>query len=178
MMRPSRPAKETHTAVTPPHAQGTGSFAERLNLLFEACAPEDPDKPGHYVEYTNQQVADEINRRHGDGTISAEYIRRLRKPGGPSPTEKYLSPIADFFQVPLDAFKITGNPSQIAQKVMEEAQRFVDSKRRQQQEEQEAPDVAVLARAARRLSPANQARAAQYVSKLEQLEQLEHEADG
>ncbi|MGC5042409.1 hypothetical protein ACLQ16_03725 [Streptomyces albidoflavus] len=164
--------------MTPPHAQGPGSFAERLNLLFEACAPEDPDKPGHYVEYTNQQVADEINRRHGDDVISSEYIRRLRKPNGPNPTEKYLSVLADFFQVPLDAFKITGKPSEIAQKVMEEAQRFVDARRQQQREEQEAPDIAVLARAARRLSPANQARAAQYVSKLEQLEQMEHEANG
>ncbi|MGI5337759.1 hypothetical protein ACQEVS_10320 [Streptomyces sp. CA-181903] len=159
--------------MTSPHAQRTGSFAERLNLLFEACAPEDPEKPGHYVEYTNQQVAAEINRRHGDGTISAEYIRRLRKPGGPSPTERYLSVLADFFQVPLDAFKISGAPSQIAEKVMAEAQRFVEAKRRQQQAQEEAPEIAVLARAARRLSPAGQARAARYVSQLEQLEQLE-----
>lgn len=162
--------------MTSPHAQGK-SFAARLNLLFEACAPQHPTRPGHYVEYTNQQVADEINRRHGKGTITGEYIRRLRKEGGPSPTERYLSVLADFFQVPLDAFKITGDPSEIAEKVMAEAQRFVESKRRQEQEEQETPDVAVLARAARRLSPAGQARAARYVSQLEQLEQLEHEAD-
>ncbi|NUL25963.1 hypothetical protein [Streptomyces lunaelactis] len=164
--------------MTSPHAQGKSSFAARLNLLFEACAPEDPNSPGRYVEYTNQQVADEINRRHGAGTITGEYIRRLRKEGGPSPTERYLSVLADFFQVPLDAFKITGNPSEIADKVMVEAQRFVDAKRRQQQVEQEAPDVAVLARAARRLSPAGQARAARYVSQLEKLEKLENEADG
>lgn len=177
MVVPSKPAKEIHTAVTQPHAQGPGTFAERLNLLFAACAPEDPERPGHYREFRPQQVADEINRRHGDGTISAEYIRRLRKEDGPSPTEKYMSVLADFFEVPLDAFKTTGEPSEVARKVMEEAERFIASRRRQEQEESEAPDVAVLARAARRLSPANQARAAQYVSKLEQLEQMEHEAD-
>ncbi|GEB50432.1 hypothetical protein [Streptomyces cacaoi] len=159
--------------MTPPHA--SRSFAERLNLLFEACAPEDPANPGNYVEYTNQQVADEICRRHGEGTISAEYIRRMRKEGGPNPTERYLSVLADFFQVPLDAFKITGTPSEVAEKVMDEAQRFVELKRRQQRAQEEAPDIAVLARAARRLSPAGQARAARYVSHLEQLEQLESE---
>ncbi|MFZ3557116.1 hypothetical protein [Streptomyces sp. BH055] len=164
--------------MTSSHTQGPGSFAERLNLLFEACAPEDPDRPGKYVEYSNQQVAAEINRRHGNGTITGEYIRRLRKPGGPSPTEPYMAVLADFFQVPLDAFKITGDPSEIANKIMAEAQRFVEARRQTQQEEQEAPQVAVLARAVRRLSPKNQAKAAQYVSRLEELEQMERDAEG
>ncbi|NGO66994.1 hypothetical protein [Streptomyces boncukensis] len=177
MVMASLPAKEDSPIVTPPHAH-EHSFARRLNLLFEACAPEDPDNPGQYVEYTNQQVADEINRRHGRGTITGEYIRRMRKDGGPNPTERYMAVLADFFQVPLDAFKLTGTPSEIADKVMAEAQRFVEMKRRQREEERETPDIAVLARAARRLSPEGQARVARYVSKLQQIEQLENEADG
>ncbi|MFJ4988705.1 hypothetical protein ACIP9H_33510 [Streptomyces sp. NPDC088732] len=153
------------------------TFAARLNLLFEASAPEDADQPGRIVEYTNKQVADEINRRHGEGTITAEYIRRLRKEGGPNPTEPYMAVLADFFKVPLDAFKISGEPSEIAAKVMNEAQRFVDSRRRQQQEDREPNEtLAVLARSARRLSPRGQERAARYVNQLEQLERMESDA--
>ncbi|MFG2408715.1 hypothetical protein ACGFR8_31110 [Streptomyces brevispora] len=158
-----------------PHPPTRG-FADCLNLLFEASATETAGKPGQFTEYTNAQVAEEINRRHGTGTITGEYIRRLRKGDIKSPSVQYASVLADFFQVPLDTFNAIG--SETAEKVINEAQRFVDSRRRLMRNEQgeEPPTVSVLARAARRLSPAGQTRAAQYIQKLEQLEQMESNA--
>lgn len=157
------------------HAPAPRTFADCLNLLFEASAKEDPTRPGTFIEYTNAEIADAINRQHGPGTITAEYIRKLRKSDIKSPSVQYASVLAAVFQVPLDTFNAIG--SEVAVKVMEEAQRFVDSRRRMLRvEESEPPTVAVLARAARRLSPAGQRRAAQYVKQLEQLEKMESDA--
>ncbi|WP_371604995.1 hypothetical protein OG345_42010 (plasmid) [Streptomyces sp. NBC_01220] len=151
------------------------TFADCLNLLFEASATEDPQKPGQFNEYTNAQVAEVVNDRHGAGTITGEYIRRLRKGDIKSPSVQNASVLAQFFQVPLDTFNAIG--SEVAEKVITEAQRFVDSRRRLMRNEQdpEQATVAVLARAARRLSPAGQSRAAEYIQKLEQLEQMEND---
>jgi hypothetical protein len=167
--------RRERSPVTPDtHAPAPRTFADCLNLLFEASAREDPHKPGEFVEYTNADIADAINRQHGSGTITAEYIRKLRKSEIKSPSVQYASVLAGVFQVPLDTFNAIG--SDVAVKVMEEAQRFVDSRRRLLRvEEAEPPTVAVLARTARRLSPAGQRRAAQYVQQLEQLEQMENE---
>ncbi|MEU5978467.1 hypothetical protein [Streptomyces sp. NPDC047315] len=149
------------------------AFAACLNLLFEASAKENPAAPGTFVEYTNAQVAEAINDKHGPNTITSEYIRRLRKGDIQSPSVRYASVLADFFQVPLDTFNAIG--SETAAKVMAEAQRFVDTRRRTS-EEPEPPNVAVLARAARRLSPAGQRRAARFVEQLEELEAMENNA--
>ncbi|MGW2550017.1 hypothetical protein [Streptomyces sp. NPDC001635] len=156
------------------HAPAPRTFADCLNLLFQASAREDPSKPGEFVEYTNAEIAEAINKQHGPGTITAEYIRKLRKGDIKSPSVAYASVLASVFQVPLDTFNAIG--SEVSEKVMEEAQRFVDRKRRMlSDQESEPPTVAVLARAARRLSPAGQARAAQYVQQLEQLEAMEQD---
>lgn len=162
--------------MTPVPNPGRPTFAARLNLLFEASAPEDPECPGRYVEYTNQQVADEINRRHGAGTITAEYIRRLRKEGGPQPTAPYMSVLADFFGVPLDVFNLTsGGANRTAAAVIAELERFLNE-RRPRQGPGETEALAVLARSASRLSPQGQARVVQYAHKLQEVEQMEHEA--
>ncbi|MER6109271.1 hypothetical protein [Streptomyces hirsutus] len=158
-----------------PHAPAARTFADCLNLLFQASAKEDPAKLGTFVEYTNAEIAEAINKKHGPGTITSEYIRRLRHGTIKSPSVRYASVLADVFQVPLDTFNAMGG--EVAQKVMAEAQRFVDSRRQMLHvEEHEPPTVAVLARAARRLSPAGQERAAQYVQQLQQIEDLEKDA--
>ncbi|MET9776106.1 hypothetical protein ABZ023_17930 [Streptomyces sp. NPDC006367] len=154
-----------------PHAQASRTFADCLNLLFEASAKEDPTKPGTFVEYTNAEIADAINKKFGAGTITGEYIRRLRKGDIKSPSVQYASVLADVFQVPLDTFNAV---SETAEKVMTEAQRFVDSRRQMFSSEPE-PTVAVLARTARRLSPDGQARAARFVQQLQQIEELENQ---
>ncbi|MFE0177965.1 hypothetical protein ACFWZ2_37215 [Streptomyces sp. NPDC059002] len=162
--------------MTPVPNPGQQTFAARLNLLFEASAPEDAETPGRYVEYTNQQVADEINRRHGAGTITAEYIRRLRKEGGPQPTAPYMSVLADFFGVPLDVFNLTSTAaSTTANEVIAELEHFLDQ-RLQRQERDGNETLAVLARSASRLSPQGQARVVKYAQSLQQVEELEHEA--
>ncbi|MFI1532155.1 hypothetical protein [Streptomyces griseus] len=154
--------------TTDPHAQVPArSFTDVLNLLIQASATEDPDNPGVFVEYTNQQIAGEINRVHGPKTITAEYIRRLRKGDIKSPSVNVASLLARFFQVPLDTFDAIGGEK--AERVMAEAQRFVDARR------QTPKAVAVMARAARRLSPAGQEKAARYVARLEELEAMEGE---
>lgn len=150
------------------------SFAEVLNLLFEASARKDPDRPGHFVEYTNKEIADEINRRHGDGTITTEYIRKLRQPNGPKPTLPYASVLADVFQVDLDVFNALG--SDASNKLVTEAQRRVRSRRQTQHADgQDSAEVAVLARTARRLSPASMAKAVKYVRTLSALQDMEAE---
>ncbi|MCD9903214.1 hypothetical protein LUR56_31175 [Streptomyces sp. MT29] len=163
---------DRHAPAPPPR-----SFADALNLLVEASARQDPDNPGKFVEYTNQEIADEINRVHGpESSISAEYIRKLRKGAIKSPSVANASLLAHFFQVPLDTFSAVGGEN--AEKVMAEAQRFVDARRQSLRSDDQEPvpqTVAVMARAARRLSPAGQARAAQYVERLEQLEAMEDE---
>ncbi|GAA2880814.1 hypothetical protein [Streptomyces mexicanus] len=162
--------------MAPVPNSGHPTFAARLNLLFEASAPEDPQRPGRYVEYTNQQVADEINRRHGAGTITAEYIRRLRREGGPNPTAPYMSVLADFFGVPLDVFNLaTGPANRTASAVIAELERFL-AERRRRTEPEGNETIAVLARSASRLSPQGQARVMQYVRRLEEVEQMENEA--
>lgn len=157
--------------MTPVPAPGESTFAARLNLLFEASAFEDPKCAGRYVEYTNQQVAETINRRHGDGTITAEYIRRLRKEGGPNPTAPYLSVLAQFFQVSLDVFDLTSTAeNKTASGLVAELKQLLEERRQQGNEA-----LTVLARSARRLSPQGQARLVQYVQKLEEVEQMENE---
>ncbi|MEV0368821.1 hypothetical protein AB0I10_03140 [Streptomyces sp. NPDC050636] len=128
---------------------GRPTFAARLNLLFEASAPQDPECPGRYVEYTNQQVADEINHRHGAGTSTAEYIRRLREEGGPQPTAPYMSVLADFFGVPLDVFNLTSGAANKTAAVITELERFLNE-RRPRQGPGETKTLAVLARSASR----------------------------
>ncbi|MGA4842153.1 hypothetical protein [Streptomyces sp. G45] len=163
--------------MTPvPNPSGRPTFAGRLNLLFEAAARPDPKHPGEYVEYTNQEVADEINRRHGEGTITAEYIRRLRREGGPNPTAPYMSVLADFFDMPLDVFNLTSTEAnKTASAVVAELERLLNE-RRQRQEQAGNETLAVLARSASRLSPQGQARVAQFASKLEEVEEMERQS--
>ncbi|MEV0487324.1 hypothetical protein AB0I69_42830 [Streptomyces sp. NPDC050508] len=150
------------------------SFAEVLNLLFEASARADPDRPGKFIEYTNKEIADEINRRHGDGTITTEYIRKLRQPNGPKPTLPYASVLADVFQVDLDVFNALGGDA--SNKLVREAQRRVRSRRRTRHaDDQDSEEVAVLARTARRLAPAAMAKAVRYVRTLSELQDMEDE---
>ncbi|MFD0416829.1 hypothetical protein [Streptomyces sp. NPDC127108] len=160
--------------MTPaPTSPGRPTFAGRLNLLFEAAAQPNPDHPGEYVEYTNQQVADEINRRHGVGTITAEYIRRLRREGGPNPTVSYMSVLADFFDMPLDVFNLTSTEANTkASRVVAELERLLSGRRQVGNE-----TLAGLARSASRLSPQGQARVAQFASKLEEVEQMERQGE-
>ncbi|MFJ2225649.1 hypothetical protein ACIOFY_37105 [Streptomyces anulatus] len=163
--------------TTDPHAPvSPRAFTDVLNLLVQASAKEDPDNPGEFIEYTNQQIAGEINRVHGPKTITAEYIRRLRKGDIKSPSVNVASLLARFFQVPLDTFDAIGGEQ--AERVMAEAQRFVDSRRqtlRASEQDSEPQAVAIMARAARRLSPARQEQAARYVARLEELEAMEGE---
>jgi hypothetical protein len=164
-----------------PHAQDPANptpgkahtFQETLNLLLEAQATEDPNKPGTFIQPKNTQIADAINAKYGPGTITDEYVRRLRNGTVKSPSVQMASVLAGFFQLPLDVFNATG--SDTSRSVMAEVQRFVDSRRQTLRDEPEPPAVAVLARTARRLSPAGQRRAAQFVQQLEQVEAMENE---
>ncbi|MFI7415255.1 hypothetical protein ACIBU0_42145 [Streptomyces sp. NPDC049627] len=163
-----------------PHAQEPAepkaqvrTFQEVLRLLLKAQAKEDPHKPGEFIEPTNTEVADAINARFGAGTITNEHIRRLRNGTVKNPGLEVASILADFFGLPLDVFKATG--SETSQKVVEEVQRFLESRRPTQSEEPEPPTVRVLARTTRRLSPAGQARVARYAEQLAQLEAMESE---
>lgn len=178
MVKASPPAKrDLPTVTTDSDAQASPrSFTDVLNLLIQASASEDPNNRGEFIEYTNQQIAGEINRVHGPKTITAEYIRRLRKGDIKSPSVTVASLLARFFQVPLDTFDAIGGEK--AERVMAEAQRFVDARRqtlRANEQDSEPQAVAVMARAARRLSPAGQEKAARYVARLEEIEAMELE---
>jgi hypothetical protein len=155
------------TATPPPR-----SFSEVLNLLLESQAREDPKNPGTFVPPTNTEVAEAINGKFGPGSITGEYVRRLRKGDIKSPSVQAASLLAAFFGLPLDVFNATG--SETSKKVMEEVQRLTAYRRRTLDDE--APTVAVLARAARRLSPAGQKRVVQYAQRLEEIEDMERGA--
>ncbi|MFK0279449.1 hypothetical protein ACIQVL_03110 [Streptomyces sp. NPDC090499] len=158
--------------MTPEPAAQAPSFAEVLNLLLKAQAKEDPDRPGTFVEPTNTEIANAINSKYGSGAISSETIRKLRKGEVKSPSVQIASLIAGVFDLPLDVFNATG--SETSKKVVEEVQRFLDSKRRTLSEEPREPQtVAVLARAVRRLSPARQALVLEYAQRHEAIEDME-----
>ena len=159
--------------MTPRHAPA-GSFTERLNLLFKASAVENPDRPRTYTEYTPTQVAHEINTKFGAGSITDEYIRKLRRGDIKSPSVLMASYLAWFFKMPLDVFAAVtddepSEPSEIANKVLAELQRIAAVKSPDHQDE----SIQVLARSAGRLSLEGRQRAAKYVQHLEQLEQME-----
>ncbi|MFF8696291.1 hypothetical protein ACF08W_29170 [Streptomyces sp. NPDC015144] len=183
MVKASHPAKEDHPTVTAdPHAQDPAAqnaqvrtFQDVLGLLLKAQAKEDPTRPGVFIEPTNTEIADAINSRFGAGTITNEHIRRLRNGTVKNPGLEVASILADFFDLPLDVFKATG--SETSRRVVEEVQRFVDSRRRTTSEDPEPPTVAVLARTTRRLSPAGQARVVRYAERVAQLEAMESETD-
>lgn len=163
--------------MTPPHAPAQ-SFKDRLNLLFAASARENPGKPGTYTEYTPAQVAEEINKKFGPGSISDEYVRKLRRGDIKSPSVLMASYLAWFFKMPLDVFQTAtddepNEPSEIANKVMAELQRIAADKSRQHQDPEPNETIRVLARSAGRLSQEGLKRAAKYVQQLEQLEQME-----
>ncbi|PAZ12326.1 hypothetical protein CLM62_30680 [Streptomyces sp. SA15] len=156
------------------------SFKDRLNLLFKASAVENPDRPGTFTEYTPAQVADEINKKFGAGSITDEYIRKLRRGDIKSPSILMASYLAWFFKMPLDVFDAVtddqpGEPSEIASKVMAELQRIAAVKSPQHQDAEPNETVQVLARSASRLSPQGLRRAAAYVQNLAQVEQMEGE---
>ncbi|AJC54462.1 hypothetical protein GZL_01866 [Streptomyces sp. 769] len=107
------------------------------------------------MEYKNQQVADEINRRNEEGSITAEYIRRLRREDGPTPSIEKASYLADFFKVPLDYFRLPSDAAEssaVVQSVLKELNRFL-VERRKSDENEENETLRVLARSARGLSP-------------------------
>ncbi|SEE83540.1 hypothetical protein SAMN05216483_6713 [Streptomyces sp. 2131.1] len=161
-----------------PHAQDAASaqvhtFQDVLGLLLKAQAKEDPTRPGEFIEPTNTEIADAINKKFGAGTITNEHIRRLRNGTVKNPGIEVASILADFFGLPLDVFKATG--SETSRKVVEEVQRFLDARRPTQSEDPEPPEIRVLARTTRRLSPAGQARVARYAEQLAQLEAMESE---
>lgn len=154
-------------------AQSPRTFSEVLNLLLESQAREDPKHPGMFIAPTNAEVAEAINAKFGAGSITGEYVRRLRKGDIKSPSVQVASLLAAFFRLPLDVFNATG--SETSQKVMEEVQRLTAYRRRTL--EDEPPTVAVLARTTRRLSPAGQKRVVQYAQQLEMIEDMERGAD-
>ncbi|MET8696836.1 hypothetical protein ABZV65_30350 [Streptomyces bauhiniae] len=168
------------------------TFADRLNLLFAASAPESPPGSGVYVEYTNPQVAAEINRVFGDGTITGEYIRRLRKGESKSPSFSYVEYIAAaferFFGFPVDLGLFKANLSNAATRTLAQAQKVAAAKKGQGvgfeqalaamqrsaaparhtvDESQEPPVARVLARSTRRLNPANVQRLAEMADRLQ-----------
>ncbi|MCX5182567.1 hypothetical protein [Streptomyces sp. NBC_00268] len=163
--------------MTPRHAPA-GSFTERLNLLFKASAVENPDRPRTYTEYTPAQVAHEINKKFGAGSITDEYIRKLRRGDIKSPSVLMASYLAWFFKMPLDVFAAVtddeaSEPSEIANKVWAELQRIATVKSPQHEDPEPNETIRGLARSAGRLSQEGLQRAARYVQQLEQLEQME-----
>lgn len=177
MVVSSPPAKRDHPTVTAdPHAQPkVPSFREALNLLIQSQAHEDPHTPGKFVEPTNRQIADAINAKYGEGSITDEYIRKLRKGDIKSPGLDYASLIAGVFELPLDVFNTAKSAN--LRKVIEEVQRFLEQRRQKLSEEQEplSQPVRVLARTTRRLSPAGQDRVLRFAAQVEELEAMESE---
>ncbi|MET8717442.1 hypothetical protein ABZV52_30200 [Streptomyces sp. NPDC004735] len=149
------------------------TFQQALNLLIQSQATEVAEGSGTFIEPTNRQIAAAINAKHGEGSITEEYIRKLRKGDIKSPSVMQASRIADVFQLPLDVFNATS--SDTLTKVVDEVQRFVDSRRQMLSDEQEPPTVRALARTTRRLSPDGQARVVQYARRLQELEAMENE---
>ncbi|MEU5748272.1 hypothetical protein ABZ804_22370 [Streptomyces sp. NPDC047726] len=159
-----------------PHAQPKGpAFCEALNLLIQSQAHEDPHRPGKFIEPTNRQIADAINAKYGEGSITDEYIRKLRKGDIKNPGLDYASLIAGVFDLPLDVFN-TANAANL-RKVVSEVQHFLDTRRQKLGEEQESlpSPVRVLARTTRRLSPAGQDRVLRFANQLKELEAMESE---
>ena len=68
-----------------------GTFADRLNLLFETVHP-----PGR-GPWTNKEVASAIRER--GGSISDVYIWRLRTSRQDNPSRQCLQDLADFFEI-------------------------------------------------------------------------------
>ncbi|WP_406730664.1 hypothetical protein [Streptomyces sp. NBC_01794] len=139
---------------------------------------ENPDRPGTYTEYTPTQVAHEINKKFGAGSITDEYIRKLRRGDIKSPSVLMASYLAWFFKMPLDVFAAVtddepSEPSEIANKVWAELQRIAAVKSPQHRDPEPNETIRVLARSAGRLSQEGLKRAAKYVQQLEQLEQME-----
>lgn len=165
-MTPESPVQEQPTT-------SARTFAEVFGLLLKAQAKEDPRQPGGFIEPTNQQIADAINGKHGEGTIHPETIRRLRNGTVKSPSVQIASAIASFFQLPLDVFNAIG--SDTSEKVVEEVQRFLGLRR--PTIEAEPPTVAALARMTRRLSPNGQQRVARFAAQLHEVESMEAEAN-
>ncbi|MFJ4880102.1 hypothetical protein ACIP93_33510 [Streptomyces sp. NPDC088745] len=156
------------------HAQQTPTFRHALNLIIQSQAQENPAKPGEFIEPSNKEIADKINEMFGEGTITDEYIRKLRKGDIQSPSVKQASRIAKVFKLPLDVFNAEDEAT--LKKLVDEVQRFVDSRRQTPSEEPEPQTVRVLARTARRLSPDGQIRAAKFVQNLAQIEDMENGA--
>ncbi|MFF9901345.1 hypothetical protein [Streptomyces longispororuber] len=149
------------------------TFSDVLNLLLNAQAKPHPTKPGEYIAPSNTEIADAINAKYGPRTITSEHVRKLRTGQVKSPSIEMASFFAGFFQLPLDVFN--ARSSETSQKVVEEVQRFLDARRHKLSEETNSAAVAVLARTARRLSPAGQARVAQFARQVEKLEAMEEE---
>ncbi|OVZ99507.1 hypothetical protein B9W64_37575 [Streptomyces sp. CS159] len=156
-----------------PHAQQTPTFQQALNLIIQSQAQEDPNEPGKFIEPGNKEIADKINEMFGEGTITDEYIRKLRKGDIKSPSVKQASRIAKVFKLPLDVFNAE-DPATL-RKLVSEVQRLVDSRRQTPSEDPEPPTVRVLARTASRLSPDGQKRVVQFAEKMWQLEDMENE---
>ncbi|SDN04556.1 helix-turn-helix domain-containing protein [Allokutzneria albata] len=73
-----------------------GSFAERLNSLFEACRREDGNP------YTYEQVA--AGAAAAGVSMSASYVWGLRKGTKTNPTVNHVKALAHFFGVPASYF--------------------------------------------------------------------------
>ncbi|MFB8120611.1 hypothetical protein ACFC51_32695 [Streptomyces sp. NPDC055962] len=156
-----------------PHARPkVPSFHEALNLIIKSQAREDPEDPDQFIEPTNREIADAINAKYGEGSITEEYLRKLRKGRIKSPGLDKVSRIAGVFELPLDAFN-TGK----LEKVVDEVQRFLDEKRQKLSDEQEPlpPPVRVLARTVRKLTPAGVARVQRFATRIEETEAMEAE---
>ncbi|MGA5453860.1 hypothetical protein ACPCVO_45325 [Streptomyces umbrinus] len=165
--------------MTPRHAPA-GPFKDRLNLLFTASAVKNPDESGTFTEYTPTQVAHEINQKFGAGTITDEYIRKLRRGDIKNPSVTMASYLVWFFDVPLDVFAAViddepREPSENAKKTWAEVQRAAAKKSPQHEGPEPNESVQVLARSASLLSPQGLRRAAAYVQNLAQVEQMEGE---
>ncbi|WP_159047704.1 hypothetical protein [Streptomyces sp. WM6378] len=149
---------------------------QALNLLFKASTGPSGK------EYTNKQVADDINERAGRKAISDETIRKLRHEGSPSPSLDKVSLLADFFHVPLDYFR-TGK---IQEEVIGELKKRLHQKeeaerqRKAQEAERERPDehVQFLARTFDGLTPMSQGQVLGFIKGLEEAQKAREQQDG
>lgn len=75
-------------------APGTGTFASRLDRLFELVRRDDGE------QYAPQDVADTINEAAGEKVISGTYVWQLRTGRRTNPTRRHMLALALFFGVP------------------------------------------------------------------------------
>jgi transcriptional regulator with XRE-family HTH domain len=72
---------------------GSGSFAQRLNHLFETVHPKGRGP------YSNPEAAKAINQAAGEQVISPTYIWQLRTGKKDNPTRRHIIALATFFNV-------------------------------------------------------------------------------